>query len=276
VTKRNSGIYFHVHLVSDSTGETLNGVLRAACAQFEGVLPLEHSYYLVRSSRQLDRVIRDVEALPGIVLFTISSTELRAELERRCRAIGAPTIAVLDSVLHSMSRYLGLELTERAGKPMDKDYFRRIDALNFAMQHDDGQATEHLDDADVVLTGISRTSKTPTCIYLANRGIRAANVPLVPGIPPPDGLLKARKPLIIGLKISQERLLQIRRNRLLSLNESRETEYVDEDNVRQEIVDANRLFERMGWPVIDVSRRSIEETAAAILNLFAERQRPNV
>jgi regulator of PEP synthase PpsR (kinase-PPPase family) len=271
--KRSVGIHFHVHLVSDSTGETLNGVLRAACAQFDGVIPLEHSYYLVRSSRQIDRVVREVEALPGIVLFTISSHELRTELETRCRAIGVPTIAVLDLVLDGMSRYLGLQLTERAGRPMDQDYFRRIDALNFAMSHDDGQATESLEDADVVLTGVSRTSKTPTCIYLANRGVRAANVPLVPGVPPPRGLLEARRPLVVGLRISPERLVQIRRNRLLSLKESRETDYIDEEAVRAEIIEANRLFERHAWPVIDVSRRSIEETAAAVLNLMGDRHR---
>jgi [pyruvate, water dikinase]-phosphate phosphotransferase / [pyruvate, water dikinase] kinase len=273
VTQR-LGLYFHVHLVSDSTGETLNGVLRAATAQFDDILPIEHTYYLVRSPRQMERVLADIESAPGVVMFTIASPELRSVLEARCRAMGVPSVAVLDGPLEMFSRYLGRELTMRVGhnKPMNSDYFRRIDALDFAMSHDDGQAYANLQEADVVLVGVSRTSKTPTSIYLANRGVRTANVPLVPGISLPDELFRATRPLIVALKISPDRLIQIRRNRLLSLNEDRLTDYVDEQQVRAETIEAVRLFERHGWPVIDVTRRSIEETAAAILNMLAERR----
>jgi hypothetical protein len=151
---------------------------------------------------------------------------------------------------------------------LDNDYFNRMDALNYAIGHDDGQGGQDLEQADVILVGVSRTSKTPTCIYLAHRGVRAGNVPLVPGRPIPDALFNLKSTLIVGLSISPDRLIQIRRNRLLSLKEHRESTYIDVDAVRDEIVQARRLYERQGWPVIDVTRRSVEETAAAVMNLL--------
>jgi hypothetical protein len=269
------GVYFNVHLVSDSTGETLAGVMRASCAQFDNIYPIEHSYFLVRSARQMDRVLREVESAPGPVMYTITNLEQRARLEERCRDLGLPCVAVLDPVLEKLSRYLGLQLNQRigAGRTLDADYFRRIDALNYAMAHDDGQGVVELRDAEVVLVGVSRTSKTPTCVYLANRGVRAANVPIVPGVPLPEELFKTDGPFVVGLTISPDRLVQIRRNRLAAMKESRDLSYADEDGVREETRHAQRTYERFGWPVIDVSRRSVEETAAAILNLLAERGR---
>ena len=262
--------YFHVHLVSDSTGETLNAMARAVCARFENVLPIEHIYALVRSQRQLDRALGDIGEAPGIVLHTIVDDKLRSDLEDGCRRLDQPCIPALDPLVSALSRYLGASTTTRVGAHLrlDNDYFNRMDALNYAISHDDGQGGQDLDLADVVLVGVSRTSKTPTCIYLAHRGVRAANVPLVPGRPIPDKLTKLRKALVVGLTISPDRLLQIRRNRLLSLKEGRESAYVDTDAVRNEIIEARRLYERQGWPLIDVSRRSVEETAAAILNLM--------
>lgn len=272
---RRLGTYCNVHLVSDSTGETLAGVMRATCAQFDGILPIEHSYFLVRSARQLDRVVREIEAAPGVVMFTLSNMDHRAKLEERCRELGMPCVAVLDPVLDSVSRYLGQELNHRVGnsRVLNAEYFQRIDALDFAMDHDDGQAAVELRRADVILVGVSRTSKTPTSVYLAHRGVKAANVPLVPNAPLPPELFEAdRTALVVGLTISADRLIHIRKNRLVAMKETRAGEYTDEDAVRREVMDAQRLFEREGWPVIDVSRRSIEETAAAILNLLAERR----
>ena len=266
--------YFNVHLVSDSTGETLAGVMRASCAQFDNIIPIEHSYYLVRSMRHLERVLREIEAAPGVVMFTMSNDELRGRLEQHCREIGSPCTAVLDPVLSMMSRYLGQELNHRigAGRVLDAEYFKRIDALNFAMGHDDGQGGVELEEAEVILVGISRTSKTPTCVYLANRGVKAANVPIVLGIPLPDRLFRPDTPLIVGLTASPERLVNIRRNRLATLKEERATSYVDHESVRAEVLHAQKLYEKHGWPVIDVTRRSIEETAASVLNLLAERR----
>jgi len=262
--------YFHVHLVSDSTGETLNAMARAVCARFENVLPIEHIYALVRSPRQLERALTDIEAAPGVVIHTIVDDGLRAALEDGCRKLDMACIAALDPLVSSLSRYLGASLSRRVGvqHALDNDYFNRMDALNYAIGHDDGQGGQDLDQADVVLVGVSRTSKTPTSIYLAHRGIRAANVPLVPGRPIPEKLYTLRHALIVGLSISPDRLIQIRRNRLLSLKENRESTYIDIEAVRDEIVQARRLYERMGWPVIDVTRRSVEETAASVLNLL--------
>jgi regulator of PEP synthase PpsR (kinase-PPPase family) len=256
--------------VSDSTGETLNAMARAVCARFDNVLPIEHIYALVRSQRQLERALSDIEEAPGIVIHTIVDDKLRHALEDGCRHLDMPCIPALDPLVSALSRYLGASTTTRVGAHLrlDNDYFNRMDALNYAIGHDDGQGGQDLDQADVVLLGVSRTSKTPTCIYLAHRGIRAANVPLVPGQPAPEKLTKLKKALVVGLTISPDRLLQIRRNRLLSLNESRESTYIDTDAVRTEIIQARRLYERHGWPVIDVTRRSVEETAAAILNLL--------
>ncbi|OYX35567.1 MAG: phosphoenolpyruvate synthase regulatory protein [Caulobacterales bacterium 32-69-10] len=265
--------YFHVHLVSDSTGETLNAMTKAACARFDDVLPIEHSYPLVRSPRQLDRVLKEIEAAPGVVIHTIVDGLLRGALEEGCRDLDAPCIAALDPMVASLGRYLGASLSTRVGAQhaLDTEYFNRIEALNYAIGHDDGQGTQRLESADVVLVGVSRTSKTPTCIYLAHRGVRAANVPLVPGADLPPALFELTKPLIVGLVVSPDRLIQIRKNRLLSLNEGRESSYVEFEAVREETIRARRLFEKREWPVIDVTRRSVEETAAAVINLLNTR-----
>lgn len=262
--------YFHVHLVSDSTGETLNAMARAVCARFDNVLPIEHIYALVRSPRQLERALTDIEAAPGVVIHTIVDDQLRSALEEGCRRLDMTCIAALDPLVSSLSRYLGASISRRVGAQhnLDNDYFNRMDALNYAIGHDDGQGGQDLDQADVVLVGVSRTSKTPTCIYLAHRGVRAANVPLVPDRAVPEKLLNLKHALIVGLTVSPDRLIQIRRNRLLSLKEDRASSYTDVDAVRDEIVQARRLYERQGWPVIDVTRRSVEETAASVLNLL--------
>jgi regulator of PEP synthase PpsR (kinase-PPPase family) len=263
--------YFHIHLVSDSTGETLNAMARAVCARFTDILPIEHIYALVRSTRQLERALEEIAGSPGVVMHTIIDPALRAALEEGCRRSDIPCIAALDPVVSAMSRYLGAPISSRVGAQhtLDTDYFNRMEALNYAMAHDDGQGGQDIGQADVVLVGVSRTSKTPTCIYLAHRGVRAANHPLVPGAPLPAALTNLKNTLIVGLIASPDRLIQIRRNRLLSLNEQRESSYVDQDAVREEIIAARRLFERMDWPVIDVTRRSVEETAAAIINLLS-------
>jgi hypothetical protein len=263
-------IFFHLHLVSDATGETLNAIAKAACAQFDMVEPIEHVYSLVRSKKQLDRVLNEIEAAPGVILYTMMNNDLRGQLEQKCLTLNMPYMSVLDSALSVLQNYLGTELTHKPGgqHELDAGYFARIEAMRYTMAHDDGQNTSDLNLADIVLVGVSRTSKTPTCIYLANRGIKAANIPVVPDCPLPGELDEIERPLVVGLIVSPDRLVQIRRNRLLSLNETGETDYVDLVRVREETADARRLFAQKGWPVIDVSRRSIEETAAGILNLY--------
>ncbi len=268
-------LYFHVHLVSDSTGETLNAMAKAVTARFDKVIPIEHIYALVRSPRQMERVLEEIRDAPGVVLHTIVDTELRTALEEGCRRLDTPQIAALDPLENVLSRYLGVGLAPKVGAQhaLDHDYFTRISALDYAMAHDDGQGSiDQLEQADVVLVGVSRTSKTPTCIYLAHRGVRAANVALVPGQEDGERLAVLKNPLVVGLTVSPDRLVQIRRNRLDGLNAARASAYVDHEAVRDETVRARRMFERLGWPTIDVTRRSVEETAAAVINLLNERR----
>ena len=264
--------YFHLHLISDSTGETLTAVSRAAAAQYEGVAAIEHSYPFVRTRGQIDRVVAEIENAPGIALYTLVDSEISTRLETACREIGCPCLSVLSPVHALFQSYLGASSTARPGAQhtLNADYFRRIDALNYTMMHDDGQLADHLEEADVVLVGISRTSKTPTSIYLANRGIKTANIPLVPGVPILGQLEHLRKPLIVCLVASAERIMQIRQNRLLSLQADAESPYVDRNAIAEELAMSRRLSARHNWPVIDVTRRSIEETAAAIVDLYRE------
>jgi regulator of PEP synthase PpsR (kinase-PPPase family) len=271
-----SANYFHLHLVSDATGETLITVARAAAAQYVKVTPVEHIYPLVRSQKQLDRVLAEIEASPGIVLYTLLDSDLTERLEAKCRELSLPSLSILGPVLSLFQSYLGAETTAKVGAQhtLNAEYFKRIDALNYTMLHDDGQHTEDLEHADVVLVGVSRTSKTPTSIYLANRGVKTANVPLVPGMPVPQRLEALLQPLVVGLFASPERIVQIRQNRLLGLKAERANDaYVDREAVANEVAFSRRLCAKHGWQLIDVTRRSIEETAAAVMALLTERRR---
>lgn len=263
---------FHLHLVSDATGETINSVARACLVQFEGIDPVEHTWTLIRTSGQMDKVLAAITANPGIVLFTMVNEDLRGQLREGCRKLQVPCIPVLDPVIGALAGFLGLQASGRPGgqHELDAEYFARIDAMTFALAHDDGQSARNYDEADVILVGVSRTSKTPTCIYLANRGIKAANVPIVPGCPVPPELMQARHPLVVGLTKDPSQLIQIRRNRLRLLAQDDRTDYVDPESVREEVAQARRLCAEHSWPVLDVTRRSIEETAAAIIQLLGE------
>ncbi len=264
---------FHIHLVSDSTGETTQGVLRASIAQFEDVETQEHIWPMVRSTAQMDLVIEALKENPGPVIFTLVSTRTRQPLVEACARLNVPCISVLDPVIESFANYFNRKTVNRPGgqHTLNAEYFDRIDALHYVMAHDDGQATRDISDADLVLVGVSRTSKTPTSIYLANHyALKTANVPFVPGIPLPKELLELGDMVVIGLTASADRLVQIRRNRLLMLKQEPETDYVDLDTVKAEIGEARKLFAKNMWPVIDVTRRSIEETAAAIFQLYTK------
>jgi regulator of PEP synthase PpsR (kinase-PPPase family) len=268
--------YFHLHLVSDATGETLITVARAAAAQYAKMMPVEHVHPLVRTQKQLDRVLAEVEESPGIVLYTLLEEDLVERLEAKCREFGLPCLSILGPVLHLFQAYLGAETTHKVGAQhtLNAEYFRRIDALNYTMMHDDGQQGDDLEEADVVLVGVSRTSKTPTSIYLANRGVKTANVPLVPGIPLSSNVERLEHPLVVGLYATPERIVQIRQNRLLGLKVHRDDDqYIDRQAVAEEIATSRKLCARHNWPLIDVTRRSIEETAAAVLALLGERRR---
>lgn len=264
---------FHLHLVSDATGETVSSVARACMVQFEGLHAIQHNWWLVRTQGQVERVIAGVEQHPGIVLCTVVDTAVRAVLEEACRQMKVPCVPVLDPVMAALSGYLEAEMsapTPGRQYQLDAEYFARIDAMQFTLAHDDGQLMDDLDDADIVLVGVSRTSKTPTCMYLANRGYKCANYPLVPNVPLPHQLEGLKGPLVVGLTKDPKSLSDIRRSRLRFLNQDEESEYAQFEKVREEVASARRLFGRHGWPVVDVTRRSIEEASAAIMQLHTQ------
>lgn len=260
---------YHLHLISDATGDTLETMVKAALVQFEGADVIKHFWPMVRSVKQLDRVVREMAESPGLVVFTIVDTQVRDALLAQCRSANLPVISVLDPLIQAFAGFFDQAATELPGRQyvLDSEYFDRIDALHFSMAHDDGQMKEDLGAADIVLVGVSRTSKTPTCIYLANRGLKAANVPFVAGCSMPEELDSHLNAFVVGLTAAPERLVQIRTNRLRSINEETDTDYVDLQAIREEVAACRKYCSRHGWPVIDVTRRSIEETSAAILAL---------
>jgi [pyruvate, water dikinase]-phosphate phosphotransferase / [pyruvate, water dikinase] kinase len=262
--------YFHLHLISDSTGETLTTMAKAAAVQYPQVRPIEHVHPLVRTERQLARVLREVHQAPGVVLYTVVKKELIEEIERTCRELKVPALHVLEPIMKVFESYLGApQKPVIAGQHLlDAEYFARIDALNFAMAHDDGQLPQDLNHADIIILGISRTSKTPTSIYLAQRGYKTANLPLVPGIDPPAALTQPHKAFVVGLVASAERIAEIRRNRVALIGDRNLDQYVDRARIMEEIQYSRRLCAQHGWPVIDVTRRSVEETAATIIRLL--------
>ncbi|MCM8731156.1 pyruvate, water dikinase regulatory protein [Hephaestia sp. GCM10023244] len=263
----------HLHLLSDSTGETLENIAKAALAQYDDVETIRHFWPMVRTEAHLERILQEIAQNPGLVIYTLVNSTTRRILEQRCRALGLPVVAPLDPVNDALSAMLGQQAKARPGRQhvLDAAYFARVDAIQFTIAHDDGIGAEDWEEADIVLAGVSRSSKTPTSIYLANRGFKTANIPIVVESPPPPALFSLRNPLVVGLTTSADRLIQVRRNRLLSLNQAPETDYVDADAVQREVAFARRMFADNGWSVIDVTRRSIEETAAAVIALVQQR-----
>ena len=261
----------NLHLVSDATGETNHQVARACLVQFGDIRTNEHVWTLVRTPAHIEKILASATKNPGPVLFTLVDPELRRILQDGCQRINVPCVSILDAVVDTLSAYLGTAIARpRPGgqHELDAAYFDRIEAMNFTIAHDDGQMAQTLHEADIVLLGVSRTSKTPTSLYLANRGYKTANIPIVPSVDLPAELFQLTDPFVIGLTNDPNRLIQIRQNRILMLNQRDNTDYVDLEQVRQEVQNARRLFAKQGWPVIDVTRRSIEETAAAVLQRY--------
>ncbi len=267
-------VRLHLHLLSDSTGETLENIAKAALAQYDDVETVRHFWPMVRTESHLERILEEIAHNPGLVIFTLVNATTRRILEARCRDLGLPLVAPLDPVNDALSAMLGQAAKARPGRQhaLDAAYFARVEAIQFTIAHDDGIGHDNWEEADIVLAGVSRSSKTPTSIYLANRGYKVANIPIVVESPPPPALFGLRRPLVVGLTTSADRLIAVRRNRLLSLHQQPDTPYVDEEAVTRELAYARRMFADNAWPVIDVTRRSIEETAAAIISLCQQRQ----
>jgi regulator of PEP synthase PpsR (kinase-PPPase family) len=267
---------FNLHMVSDLTGETVRTVARAALVQFEQVDAIEHLWSTVRNLNQLNEVLSKITEKPGFVLYTLVNADVRYALEEGCRRLNIPRASPMSTVVKALGDYLGVEARARPGRQhiMDAEYLDRIEAMHYVLAHDDGQQTEDLVDADGILLGVSRTSKTPTCMYLANRGTKAANVPIIPDSSLPAEVFVTGGPLVIGLTNDPKRLVQLRRNRMRFLRDESETDYVKPEQVAQEVSAARRLFARNNWPVIDVTRRSVEKTAATIMQLLKRRKEP--
>lgn len=266
--------FFHLHMISDSTGETLSTTGRAVAAQYTNWRAVEHVTPMVRSVEKLEKALAGVEESPGIVLYTMVDRELEINLVNRCMALGVPAVNVLESVTKVFDGFLGDTISGRVGAQhtMDEDYFDRLEAVQFAMAHDDGNLPDDIEEAEIILIGISRTSKTPTSIYLAQRGIKTINIPLVPAVDLPAEIFSVKKPLVVALVASAERILQVRENRLLAFDRDLTGDiYVDRASIQEELALTRRLCNQNDWPMIDVSKRSVEETAAAILALRKNR-----
>jgi [pyruvate, water dikinase]-phosphate phosphotransferase / [pyruvate, water dikinase] kinase len=265
--------YFHLHLVSDSTGETLTTIAKAAAVQYAMVRPIEHVHPLVRTMKQMKRVLQEIDQAPGIVLYTVVNRELADALEARCRELNIPSLYVLAPIMQVFESYLGAPSTPTvAGQHvLDASYFRRIDAMNFTLNYDDGKLPDDLNDADIILLGISRTSKTPTSIYLAHRGYKTVNIPIVPQVPLPAALMEKHSAFVICLVASADRISEVRRNRAEHLSHRNLDDYVDRQQILAEIAYSRRICAENDWPLLDVTRRSIEESAAAIIRLLQDR-----
>jgi len=267
-------MHLHVHLISDTTGETVNSVARAVFTQYEDLEIEEHFHSLIRTKGQIGRVVEEIRKTGGIVMFTIVDKEIRKILKEKCKEMGVLCIPVLADIISNVSDYLGVKSSKEVGRKliMDYDYFSRVAALNFTLNHDDGQAFWNLEEAEVVLVGVSRTSKSPTCIYIANRGYKTANVPFINKATFPKEISKLKNPLVVGLHIHPETLIQIRKNRLLSIDVNEKTDYTDIDKVEKEVDEAKKYFAKNNWFTVDVTRRSIEETATIIIKMIEKRK----
>lgn len=262
-----------MHLVSHASGEMVEMIARNAVAQLEGVAVDHRLWKMVRSIGSIPEILAEIAWQRGIVFHSVAATDVREALEEGCRRLRVPCVFVLEPFVSRLAEYSGARIRFRTAARdfIDEEYYRRVEAMKYTLAHDDGLASDNLEDADVVLVGVSRSTKTPTCMYLASRGIKAANVPVVPGVPLPEGVTKAKSPLILGLTVQPKVLAQVRSSRLKRLSEERPSSYDETESVSREVLEARRLCARHGWRVIDVTNRPIENTAAFILKLLKQR-----
>lgn len=263
----------YLHLISHASGELIEMLARNAVAQLDGVEVERRLWKMVRRLGQIPEILAAVGETRGFVLHSIAATDLREAIKEGCQHLAVPCLFSLEPMVHELSSHFDVPIQYRTSTHdvIDEDYYQRIEAMKFALSHDDGVAANDLEGADVVLVGVSRATKTPTCMYLASQGVKAANVPLVPRIPLPDGVMKAEHPLVVGLTLNPTRLANVRAARIRALTASETSDYSDIDVLRNELRDARRLFARKDWPVIDVTERSIEQTAAKVMKLLAKR-----
>ena len=262
---------YNVYLVSDSTGETLDRIFLSLKSQFANFEYEKKEFAFVRTEQQVDKIIKECKELENsIILYTIVETKLAKYISNQTNKNNVPCFGILGNLILSFSKLLNQKAIHKpsAQHIMDDDYYKRIEAIQFTMSHDDGKKVDDINDADVILLGVSRTSKTPTSIYLANRGFKTINIPLVLDQKIPNGLVSNKKACIIGLVADPERLADIRRNRVAIMRDHHIKEYTDLDFIKKEVNDSKLLFKKNNWPIIDVTRKSVEETAASILKII--------
>ena len=266
-----------MNLISHASGELIEMLARNAVIQLEHVEVKRRLWKMVRRMDQLPEILSELASSRGFVLHSISHSDVREALEEGCRQLSIPFQFALEPMISRLSEFSGAAVHYHysSGDAFDEDYYRRVEAMKYTLSHDDGIGSQDLETADVIVVGVSRATKTPTCMYLASRGIKAANVPLVPGSPPPVEVLRAKGPLVVGLTVNPARLAMIRAARLRSINNEANTDYADQECLRKELLEARRLFVRSGWPVIDVSNRSIEQTASMIIEMLRKRAGDN-
>ena len=264
----------NIHLISDSTGETLSSISRAVMSQFEGCEAKEFVWPLVRTTSHIERIISSINENPGIILYTILKNELIDKIKNHCYEVGLPCVSAISPVVSAFSRYLDTPITKAIGRQhhLDQEYFDRVEAINYTINHDDGQMPHEVSQADIIIIGVSRVSKSPTSIYLSCRGYKVANIPFVNIQTIPQELFSAKNSLIIGLIINPEKLSQIRSNRIKSLGEKSETDYIDIEKIKNEILESRKLYQKLGCCIIDVTRKSVEETAAQIISLVQQKK----
>jgi len=268
----------NIHLISDSTGETLSSVSRAVLSQFEGVESNDFIWPLIRTKSQIEKVVDSIAKNPGIVMYTILHDDMIHLLKMKCNELRIPCIPVLSHIIGEFSKYLDMSISNTIGRQhlLDNEYFSRVDAISYTITHDDGQSTWDLYESDIVIIGVSRTSKSPTSVYLSCRGYKVANIPFVSIETMPKNILELKNPLIVGLTINPEKLSQIRQNRLTSMGtEDMSTDYINLESIKNEIAESKKLFAKLKCPIIDVTRKSVEETSAKIINLFQEKKLKN-
>ena len=262
---------YNVYLVSDSTGETLDRIFLSLKSQFENFKYEKKEFAFVRTEQQIDKIIKECNEIENsLILYTIVETKLAKYISNQSQKNNVPCFGILGNLILSFSKLLNQKAIHKpsAQHVLDDDYYRRIEAIQFTMSHDDGKKIDDINNADVILLGVSRTSKTPTSIYLANRGYKTINIPLVLDQKIPKGLMKNESSNVIGLVADPERLADIRRNRVAIMKNPKLKDYTNLDFIRKEVEDSKALFKKNNWPIIDVTRRSVEETAASILKII--------
>ena len=262
---------YNVYLVSDSTGETLDRIFLSLKSQFSNFEYEKKEFAFVRTEQQIDKIIKECEEKNNsLILYTIVETKLAKYISNQSVTKKVPCFGILGNLILSFSKLLNQKAIHKpsAQHVLDDDYYKRIEAIQYTMSHDDGKKVDDINSADVVLLGVSRTSKTPTSIYLANRGYKTINIPLVLDQKIPQNLNSNTKACVIGLVADPQRLADIRRNRVAIMNEHQLKDYTNLDFIKKEVDDSRSLFKKNNWPVIDVTRRSVEETAASILKII--------